>query len=103
MRPGSDQVNVIEARPCLRSAEYSAADTVSPKPARFCVCRGTSRDGDLRWRCDHLGQDTRRSTMVRRVLGCASFCCTDFSSECESATRLFPLHCVRYCTCKISF
>ena len=32
-----------------------------------------------------------------------AFCCTDFSSECESATRLFPLHCVRYCTCKISF
>src|SRR5215203_576031 len=32
-----------------------------------------------------------------------AFCCTDVSSECESATRLFPLHCVRYCKRKISF
>src|SRR5215207_6808327 len=91
------------ARPCLRSAEYSAVDTVSPKPARFCVCRGTGRDGDLRWRCDHLGQDTHRSTAVQTSTGLCKLSVAQISAL-NASLRLdcfrfiaFGIASVRFC------
>ena len=103
MRHGSEQVNVIGQHLISDQRNTPLPTRIRPNQLDFVFVAGPAVMATF---------DDGAITLARILVGqrcfdgywaVQAFCCTDFSSECESATRLFPLHCVRYCKCKTGF